>query len=77
MEKIWIGIGGRIFIAYILGLVSIMYLTNKGMNNVVDASPDALVAIVTSAFNYILMLTGVYAGVNAVQKVMNKNKDAK
>ena len=74
IEKIWITVGGRKFLAFIIGISSVLAITNKAMNSIFNC-PEALVELSTSCFNSILVIIGAYLGINVVQKIKQRYND--
>lgn len=76
MGNFWIAIGSRKFIAYIIGVAVTIYMFERGLSVFKTVDQQMILSLIKENHTQILLLTGVYLGINIAQKFVQKN-DAK
>ena len=77
MKDFWIKIGGRKFMAYIIGISVSIYMFERGLSVFKNVSAEMILSLVKENHTQILLLTGVYLGINLFQKFKENNNDGR
>ena len=77
MKDFWIKIGGRKFMAYIIGIAVSIYMFERGLSVFKNVSAEMILSLVKENHTQILLLTGVYLGINLFQKFKENNNDGR
>jgi len=68
MKDFFLRIGGRKFLAYIIGVAVTIYMFERGLSVFKTVSQEMILSLIKENHTHILLLTGVYLGVNVIQK---------
>ena len=77
MGNFWIAIGSRKFIAYIIGIGVTIYMFERGLSVFKTVDQAMILSLVKENHTQILLLTGIYLGINVAQKFVQKNEAKK
>lgn len=68
MNDFFIKIGGRKFLAYIVGVAVTIYMFERGLSVFKTVSQEMILSLIKENHTHILLLTSVYLGINLIQK---------
>lgn len=77
MNNFFLIVGGRKFLAYIVGIIVSVYMFERGLSVFKKVSAEMIISLIKENHTQILLLTGIYLGINVFQKIKENTNQIK